>query len=89
VRANEGEEAVDRRSIPQQLAVPSRHVRHLRRTGTPLAAKAGGSLRDLMTRMGHDTPAAAIIYLMSPEGGILQDTNVRPRLFGRRGRPGR
>ena len=27
-----------------------------------LAAQSGASLRDLMTRMGHDSPAAALIY---------------------------
>jgi hypothetical protein len=27
-----------------------------------LAAQSGASLRDLMTRMGHDSPTAALIY---------------------------
>jgi integrase len=34
----------------------------LRHTGNTLAAQSGASLRDLMTRMGHDSPAAALIY---------------------------
>src|SRR5215203_5192514 len=30
--------------------------------GEQLAAQSGASLRDLMARMGHDSPAAALIY---------------------------
>ncbi|MFF3951528.1 tyrosine-type recombinase/integrase [Streptomyces sp. NPDC001902] len=37
------------------------HFHDLRRTGNTLAA-SGVSLRDLMTRMGHSTPRAALIY---------------------------
>ena len=34
----------------------------LRYTGNTLAARSGVSTRDLMTRMGHDSVRAAIIY---------------------------
>ena len=34
----------------------------LRHTGNTLAAQTGTSLRDLMTRTGHDSPRAALIY---------------------------
>lgn len=38
------------------------HFHDLRHTGNTLASKTGASLRDLMTRMGHDSPRAALIY---------------------------
>jgi integrase len=45
-----------------QIGVPKLHLHDLRHTGNTLAAQSGASLRDLMTRMGHDSPAAALIY---------------------------
>jgi hypothetical protein len=42
--------------------LPNLHLHDLRHTGNTLAAQSGASLRDLMTRMGHDSPAAALIY---------------------------
>jgi integrase len=44
------------------VGVPSLHFHDLRHTGNTLAAQTGASLRDLMTRMGHDSPRAALIY---------------------------
>jgi integrase len=44
------------------LGVPNLHFHDLRHTGNILAAATGSSLRDLMTRMGHDSPRAAMIY---------------------------
>jgi integrase len=41
---------------------PGLHFHDLRHTGNVLAARTGASLRDLMQRMGHDSPAAALIY---------------------------
>ncbi len=49
-------------SAREQLGVPSLHLHDLRYTGNTLAAMAGGSLRDLITRMAHDSPATALIY---------------------------
>ena len=46
----------------EQIGVPNLHLHDLRHTGNTLAAQSGASLRDLMTRMGHDSPAAALIY---------------------------
>lgn len=49
-------------AIREELGVPGLHLHDLRHTGNTLAAQSGASLRDLMTRMGHDSPAAALIY---------------------------
>ena len=38
------------------------HFHDLRHTGNLLAAASGASLRDLMSRMGHDSMRAALIY---------------------------
>jgi integrase len=34
----------------------------LRHTGATLAAQSGATMRELMSRLGHSTPAAALIY---------------------------
>jgi integrase len=44
------------------LNLPGLHFHDLRHTGNTFAAKTGASLRDLMARMGHDSPDAALIY---------------------------
>ena len=54
--------AVPWRQACLQIGVPDLHLHDLRHTGNTLAAQSGASLRDLMTRMGHDSPAAALIY---------------------------
>ena len=54
--------AVSWAAIREQLGVPTLHLHDLRHTGNTLAAQSGASLRDLMTRMGHDSPVAALIY---------------------------
>jgi integrase len=41
------------------------HLHDLRHTGNQLTANAGANLRELMTRMGHDSERAALIYLHS------------------------
>ncbi|MFD4317742.1 tyrosine-type recombinase/integrase [Streptomyces sp. NPDC058548] len=38
------------------------HFHDLRHTGNTLASSAGASSRELMTRMGHSTTRAALIY---------------------------
>jgi integrase len=43
------------------------HFHDLRHTGNTLTATAGASLRELMDRMGHSSPRAALIYLNSRE----------------------
>lgn len=41
------------------------HFHDLRHTGNQLAANTGANPRELMDRMGHDSPRAAMIYLHS------------------------
>jgi integrase len=41
------------------------HVHDLRHTGNQFAANSGAALKDLMTRMGHDSERAALIYMVS------------------------
>jgi integrase len=43
------------------------HLHDLRHTGNQLAADAGANLRELMTRMGHDSTRAALIYQHSTD----------------------
>ncbi|MFB9906816.1 tyrosine-type recombinase/integrase [Allokutzneria oryzae] len=44
------------------IGVPHLHFHDLRHTGNTLAARTKASTRDLMARMGHDSPRAAMIY---------------------------
>jgi integrase len=45
------------------IGAPGLHFHDLRHTGNTLASRApGASLRDVMARMGHDSPRAALIY---------------------------
>ncbi|MEV4251647.1 site-specific integrase [Spirillospora sp. NPDC049652] len=46
----------------EAVGVPELHFHDLRHTGNTLAAGSGASLRDLMARMGQDSPRAAMIY---------------------------
>jgi hypothetical protein len=41
------------------------HIHDLRHTGNQFTADAGANLKELMARMGHDSPRAALIYLHS------------------------
>ena len=41
------------------------HLHDLRHTGNQRTANAGANLKELMTRMGHDSERAALIYLHS------------------------
>jgi integrase len=43
--------------------LPELHFHDLRHTGNTMAAAQGASLRELMERMGHSSPRAALIYL--------------------------
>jgi integrase len=47
----------------REAGLPMVHFHDLRHTGNELAATAGAGLRELMDRMGHSTPRAALIYL--------------------------
>jgi integrase len=59
---------VDWRKTVQGIGVAGLHFHDLRHTGNTLAAQTGTSLRDLMTRMGHDSPRAALIYQHASSG---------------------
>ncbi|MGW4462182.1 tyrosine-type recombinase/integrase [Micromonospora sp. NPDC004704] len=49
--------------VVKAIGAPGLHFHDLRHTGNTLASRApGASLRDLMARMGHDSPRAALIY---------------------------
>ena len=46
-----------------RCGLPETHFHDLRHTGNVLTASAGASLRELMNRIGHSSPPAALIYL--------------------------
>ena len=58
-------------------------LRDLRHTGNLLTAMAGASLRELMTRMGHASTRAALVYLHDTEdrqraiAAVVSDLAVR------------
>ena len=45
------------------IGLPGTHLHDLRHSGNQFTADAGANLRELMARMGHDSPRAALIYL--------------------------
>lgn len=45
------------------VGLPELQFHDLRHTGNTMAAARGASLRELMERMGHSSPRAALIYL--------------------------
>jgi integrase len=47
---------------------PDLRVHDLRHTGATLAAATGATLSELMTRLGHSTPTAALIYQHTARG---------------------
>lgn len=47
--------------------LPPTRPHELRHTGATLAAAAGASLREVMTRLGHSSPAAALVYQHASE----------------------
>jgi integrase len=55
------------------------HVHDLRHTGNTLAAEAGASLAELMSRMGHSSTRAARVYLHTRRSEISSS----PRLLTR------
>ncbi|MGH3832275.1 MAG: tyrosine-type recombinase/integrase [Pseudonocardiaceae bacterium] len=60
------------------IGAPELRFHDLRHTGNTLAAP-GASLRDLMTRMGHDSPRAAMIY---QHATTVEDQAIADRLSG-------
>jgi integrase len=51
-----------KRAVRDAGANPEVHLHDLRHTGGTLAAQTGATLKELMTRLGHSTPRAALIY---------------------------
>jgi integrase len=47
----------------ETISMPELHFHDLRHTGNTMAAAQGASLKELMERMGHSSPRAALIYL--------------------------
>jgi integrase len=47
----------------EAIGMPELHFHDLRHTGNTMAAAQGASLKELMERMGHSSPRAALIYL--------------------------
>ncbi len=47
--------------------LPGIHFHDLRHAGNHMVASAGASLRELMERMGHSSPRAALIYQHSTD----------------------
>lgn len=56
---------------------PDLRFHDLRHTGAVLAAQAGATLAELMSRLGHTTPAAAMIY---QHAAADRDTEIAKRL---------
>jgi integrase len=79
--------AVRWREAREQIGVPNLHLHDLRHTGNTLAARSGASLRDLMTRMGHDSPAALIYQHSSRVADEAIAAARDARLAERKSRP--
>ena len=56
---------------------PDLRVHDLRHTGAVLAAQAGATLAELMARIGHSTPQAALRYQHAARG---RDTEIAKAL---------
>jgi len=48
---------------PRPGGMTGTHFHDLRHTGNALTAATGATLRELMDRMGHSSPRAALFYL--------------------------
>jgi integrase len=56
--------------------MPGLHFYDLRHTGNQFAANSNARLRDLMTRMGHDSERAAMIYQHEARGADKKITDA-------------
>ena len=57
-------------------------VHNLRHTGNQFAANSGAGLKDLMTRMGHDSERAALIY-QHERAALTSGSRMRSTLTSR------
>jgi integrase len=60
----------------ESIGAPGLHVHDLRHTGNQFAANSGAALKDLMTRMGHDSERAALIYQHVARGADQRITDA-------------
>jgi integrase len=60
----------------ESIGAPGLHVHDLRHTGNQFAANSGAALKDLMTRMGHDSERAALIYQHEARGADQRITDA-------------
>jgi len=60
----------------ESIGASGLHVHDLRHTGNQFAANSGAALRDLMTRMGHDSERAALIYQHEARGADQRITDA-------------
>ncbi|WIY81394.1 site-specific integrase [Propionimicrobium sp. PCR01-08-3] len=56
---------------------PTMHFHDLRHTGAVLAAQTGATLAELMNRLGHSTPGAALLY---QHAAAARDAEIATRL---------
>jgi integrase len=70
----------------EAVGAPGLHFHDLRHTGNTLAAESGASLRDLMSRMGHDSMQAAIIYQHKIQGADRRIADAMDAMIERRQR---
>ena len=69
LRRNNFGKLVGWRAAVAAVGAPGLHFHDLRHTGNALASKVPGTtIRDLMSRMGHDSTRAAMIYLHGSPG---------------------
>jgi len=59
------------------------HFHNLRHTGNTMAAAQGASLEELMERMGHSSPRAALIYLHATRERDQQIAAGRGKAFAK------
>jgi integrase len=50
--------------IPEEMGL---HLHDLRHTGGTLSGRGGATLKELMARLGHSSPRAAMIYQHAPK----------------------
>jgi integrase len=75
--------------VVAEIGMPGLHFHDLRHTGNALASRVPGTtIRDLMQRMGHDNPRAAMIYLHTAHGADHAIADGLPVEIDEEGRPG-
>jgi integrase len=62
--------------VVESIGAAGLHVHDLRHTGNQFAANSGAAIRDLMTRMGHDSERAALIYQHVARGADQRITDA-------------